>query len=267
MNNTNNNWEILAQDNKNKPHIDPIFGKYKSEQFIAVVTRWGLPLNKKKILKTDLREEAFGDDEVLFSLPVVGCEIYGIDISSTVVKAAAQKGPFPSLKFITADVCKLPFPDEYFDIILSNSTLDHFTAHEDFITALSELKRVLKPSGRLIITLNNKHNINFRILLKLESLLQLKDYPVQFFSMNDVRHACKEVGLAIEHVDSIIHIISPFNSIALCVRRIVPKHIADRIARMCVAFASVLGKSRWTKLFTGWFLAFACVPEQKETEL
>jgi len=258
------NWEDLARENKIQPHIDPIFGAYKSAQFIDAVCAWSPQLTHQVILKTDLREEAFGTDEILFSLPTSGGELHGIDISPTVVHSALQRGDQYPARFIVADVRKLPYPDSFFDVVLSNSTLDHFEDRESFILSLREIRRVLKPNGRLILTVNNKHNLNFRLLLMLESFLKLKEYPVQFFSVRDVRLACAEVGLAIEHCDTIIHIVSPLNSVALFFRTILPKKIADSFASACLFFATLLGKSRWTKIFTGWFLAFSCVPEQKE---
>ena len=45
---------------------------------------------------------------------------------------------------VSADICALPFQDNSFDIILCNHVLEHIP---DDIKAMSELYRVLKPSG------------------------------------------------------------------------------------------------------------------------
>jgi len=66
-----------------------------------------------------------------------------------------------SIKFYKADVMRLPFPNGFFDVITAISVLEHigFGAYGDPICedgdmrAISELKRVLKDKGRLIITL------------------------------------------------------------------------------------------------------------------
>ena len=63
-------WEKVAQNNKNRGHIDSLLGKYKSTEFKNLVQRWVGSFENKRVLKTDLREEAYGDDEVLFSLPM-----------------------------------------------------------------------------------------------------------------------------------------------------------------------------------------------------
>jgi SAM-dependent methyltransferase len=64
----------------------------------------------------------------------------------------------PRVDARVADVRALPFPDGSFDTVLSNSTLDHFASPHDIATALTELHRVLRSGGRLIVTLDNPFN-------------------------------------------------------------------------------------------------------------
>ena len=45
---------------------------------------------------------------------------------------------------VKADICKLPFPDNSYDLILCNHVLEHIP---DDTTAMKELYRVLKPGG------------------------------------------------------------------------------------------------------------------------
>jgi len=47
---------------------------------------------------------------------------------------------------------KLPFKDSYFDFILCSEVLEHI---KDYNLCLSELKRILKPNGFLLLTLPN----------------------------------------------------------------------------------------------------------------
>ena len=48
------------------------------------------------------------------------------------------------LAIIKADICKLPFKDNEFDVILCNHVLEHIP---DDTKAMNELYRVLKPGG------------------------------------------------------------------------------------------------------------------------
>jgi SAM-dependent methyltransferase len=48
---------------------------------------------------------------------------------------------------------RLPFPDGYFDLVLSHEVLEHV---QDDQLAINEILRVLKPSGRLILFVPNR---------------------------------------------------------------------------------------------------------------
>ncbi len=112
----------------------------------------------KVLLKTDLFEEANGEDELLFSLPFEADLKLGIDIDETTVRRASLRRPGACKRFIAADVRHLPFEAGSVDTIISNSTLDHFDSAGDLEISIRELARVLKPGGRLLITLDNPRN-------------------------------------------------------------------------------------------------------------
>lgn len=109
----------------------------------------------ERALKTDLFDEAAGIGLVA-GLSTFSREVHAIDLSPRVVAEAATANP--TGRFVAADVRHLPYPDGFFDIIVSNSTLDHFPHAEDIAEAVAELHRVLKPSGRLLITFDNLAN-------------------------------------------------------------------------------------------------------------
>lgn len=75
--------------------------------------------------------------------------IVGIDLSEKMLEIAEKKcRDYPNVSFQTASVMALPFDDRSFDVVVSASALHYF---EDPISALIEMKRVLKPTGELII--------------------------------------------------------------------------------------------------------------------
>ncbi|MBI3754343.1 MAG: class I SAM-dependent methyltransferase [Deltaproteobacteria bacterium] len=51
--------------------------------------------------------------------------------------------------FLRADAIELPFPNGYFNTVISNCVLEHI---QDVISALTEINRVLKDGGRFYIT-------------------------------------------------------------------------------------------------------------------
>ncbi len=75
--------------------------------------------------------------------------IVGVDISEKMLEIAQQKcHPYPNISFQKASASALPFGDRSFDIIVSASALHYF---DDPIAALTEMKRVLKPEGEIVI--------------------------------------------------------------------------------------------------------------------
>lgn len=59
----------------------------------------------------------------------------------------------PNGEFIEAVVPPLPLPDNHFDWVITFQVIEHIKHDERF---LSEIARVLKPSGRLIVTTPNR---------------------------------------------------------------------------------------------------------------
>ncbi len=88
----------------------------------------------------------------LFLVPVAiefDFELYGSDLSFYMLKNAYKKSREENLKirFLEADIHNLPFPDEYFDILISTNAIHHF----DLVKSLKECARVLKKGGYYII--------------------------------------------------------------------------------------------------------------------
>ncbi|MCK5416139.1 glycosyltransferase [Candidatus Parcubacteria bacterium] len=115
-------------------------------------------LNNSKIL-----EIGCGDGYLLNKLsPKHGV---GIDISSKMIEIA--KNHYPDIKFYQMDAENITL-DEKFDYIIISDTLGYF---EDIQKVFQELKKVSKPSTRIIITY---HNFIWSPFLKLAEKLNLK---------------------------------------------------------------------------------------------
>jgi SAM-dependent methyltransferase len=113
------------------------------------------PSPSLSLLKTDLFDEVAGRG-VVHSLLASGILVTGIDVGPGIVAEAAARNA--GLKAVVADVRSLPFTEASFDVVFSGSTLDHFESVADIQTALGELRRVLRPGGTLIVTLDNPAN-------------------------------------------------------------------------------------------------------------
>ncbi len=81
-----------------------------------------------------------------------GAEVYGIDITPEHHRLAKLNFKLHRQKAVLklTDAANIPFPSNYFDIVYSNGVLHHTP---DTVRCLTEAYRVLKPGGRLILTL------------------------------------------------------------------------------------------------------------------
>jgi SAM-dependent methyltransferase len=77
-----------------------------------------------------------------------GCHVVGVDFSSAMLAFARESAPQASL--IAADAQNLPFDDAVFDVVVSNFGIPHIPDHQ---RALAEIRRIMRPSGRLAMTL------------------------------------------------------------------------------------------------------------------
>jgi ubiquinone/menaquinone biosynthesis C-methylase UbiE len=81
----------------------------------------------------------------------MGLEMWGFDLSSRAVDIARQwmsrtTGQPAEDRVIACDICKLPWPDLFFDHAMSDSVIDSMTA-EIAAAGIAEVARVLKRGG------------------------------------------------------------------------------------------------------------------------
>jgi len=91
--------------------------------------------------------------DTLIAAGIVGPEgkVVGIDMIPAMLKRAKenlQRTDFKNVTFMEASAEKLPFPNEDFDVVISNGV---FNLIPGKVKALSEVYRVLKPGGRMMI--------------------------------------------------------------------------------------------------------------------
>ncbi len=79
----------------------------------------------------------------------LGCEVYGIDLSATMLGAAQSKlGEEATL--ILGDASDMPFDDDFFDLAIAMLTL-HEMPEKMRHPVLREMKRVIKKQGRILM--------------------------------------------------------------------------------------------------------------------
>ena len=198
-------WDSIgAEWIRNKQ--DLLWRRHSDAVNIRLFLRWMGVVAYDLILKTDLFDEAVA---VGLAPAIKGrCRrLIGMDISGSVTVAAKGKVGIPAL---TADVRSLPFPAETFEVIISNSTLDHFQDFADLVQALREFHRVLRQSGQLWITLDNASNplIAMRNAMPFELLRKIGLVP--YFvgvtcTYTQFRQTLVAAGFDVEEIGAVLH--------------------------------------------------------------
>jgi len=114
-----------------------------------------LPFVLRNLDEADRRVLDVGCAESILPLDLAhrGFKVWGIDQRNYPLT-------HPNLEFIVGDICRLSFENDFFDVAISLSTVEHVglgfygdsrREHGD-VAAIRELHRVLKPGAKLILT-------------------------------------------------------------------------------------------------------------------
>jgi SAM-dependent methyltransferase len=222
----------------------------------SLVSRWLGSGPVGGLLKTDLFDEAFGPG-LYRLLKNRSRSVTGIDISALTLSAALSRRG--DLTAACADVRHLPFADDAFDVVVSNSTLDHFASFEDVILSLRELRRVLKPGGHLLLTLDNLANplVALRSFVPFSLLNRLGLVPYYVGATCGPRRLfriLRRLDWEILETDSLMH--AP-RVVAVAIAGFLEKYAApktrQRFLRLLMSFERL---SSWpTRFLTGYYVA------------
>jgi SAM-dependent methyltransferase len=133
-------------DRSDSWYLDPVVARQKADAFLALVERWRDPSASGPTLKTDLFEEANGEDALVPRLEPRSA-IIACDLDLRTARRAQRRFAASGLGVFVGDLRRIGLRDGVLDLAVSPSTLDHFTHGEDIEVALREIRRVLRPGG------------------------------------------------------------------------------------------------------------------------
>jgi len=262
-------WDVVAE-RWLESHPQTLWRRHSDSVNSALLERW-LPGGLGSVLKTDLFDEAVSAG-LYETLAVHAERVVGIDASSAIVAAARSR--HPGLVACKADVRALPFADDEFDAVVSNSTLDHFDSRDEIVRALRELRRVLRPGGTLVLTLDNPLHPVLAVTKALprralnrawagvgraSSRAGLLPYYVgSTLGIRRLRRLLPELGFAVVETGAVVHV--P-RVLAVVVAKQLERRAQERWhARFLRALTSFERLSGWpTRFLTGHFVAVRAV--------
>lgn len=258
-------WDAVAE-RWLEPYPQLLWRQHSDAVNAALLQRW-LPAQLQSVLKTDLFDEAVSAG-LYPPLAARASRVVGIDASSAIVEAARARNS--GLVACCADVRELPFADGQFDAVVSNSTLDHFESSTDIVVSLRELRRVLRPGGTLVLTLDNPWNPVLAVTKALprrglnrawarvggmSSRAGLLPYYVgATLSVRRLRRLLPELGFAVVETGAVVHVPRVMAVlVAHLLERRKKAHSHERFLRGLMAFERL---SWWpTRFLTGHFVA------------
>ncbi|GGF33781.1 methyltransferase [Halobacillus andaensis] len=108
-----------------------------------------IPLVKQHVKKGhSIADLGCGDGYGSYKLAQAGYQVTGLDLSEEMIELAKSRLAHETLHFVQGDLVQLPFEGESFDAIMAINCLEWV---EVPYQGLEEMKRVLKPGGKLCI--------------------------------------------------------------------------------------------------------------------
>ncbi len=129
----------------------------------------------------------------------------GVDIAPAQIEYASAHYGGPDREFRTVSPEALPFRDGAFDLVTMVELVEHLT-EEDCLRLMAEVRRVLRPGGRLILTTPN-YAAFWPLLEKLVNRFGTIDYADQHISKyrrGSLRMLLVRAGFRVEMVETFL---------------------------------------------------------------
>jgi SAM-dependent methyltransferase len=249
-------WESIG-DEWIRTRPQDLWREYCDRINDSVLRPWLSPKTHRRVLKTDLFDEAVGRRGLAPLLTESAATVVGIDLSAGITRAARDRQD-GAVRVARADVRRLPFRDGSFDVVVSTSTLDHFPSLDQVGVALFELHRVLAPGGELLLTLDNGANpvVRLRGVLPIELLQRIRVVPYYVGATCGPKRLAElvaDAGFRLESISASMHVPRlPAVWLARAIARIGSPAARDRFVSAMIAFDR-LGRFS-TRYLTGYFL-------------
>ncbi len=258
-------WDNLPAELHYAEPYDELLAREYSWIYAELINRWAPPSGQRMILKTDLYDEALCKLRS-FAAKVTSADdcVVGMDISKEITGIAklSESTAAQFRHFTCCDVRFLPFPENVFDLIISDSTLDHFKIKDDIRRSLAELYRVLKPGGILVLSLDNSSNLTEPLFRAWIALGLAPFYIGPTLSRRELYVALRDTGFTVTDETAIVHIPRFFGKLAVKLLRLLCGKKLDPDIAGCLRRLNSLEHMR-TRYLTAQFIAVRAVKNRR----
>jgi ubiquinone/menaquinone biosynthesis C-methylase UbiE len=151
-----------------------------------------------------------GCGEGLFLVPFASThkfkEAYGVDIRPGLlekVKRRLNERHITNVNVQYANAASLPFPDEYFDLVVCINLIFNLDSAQTVKKILSEIARVSKRKGCLVLDFRNSRNPLLNLKYALAPLYDstAKKLPLKTYSLEQMRSILADCGFSITGIN------------------------------------------------------------------
>jgi ubiquinone/menaquinone biosynthesis C-methylase UbiE len=109
--------------------------------------------------------------------------LYAFDLSQHMLKRARRRFKTDRIRFLAADLTRLPYADAYFDAIVCGWVVEHLP---DPRPGLAELARILRPGGKLLLMTTED---------TFAGAMSSNLWHCRTYNRRELRKCCEESGL------------------------------------------------------------------------
>lgn len=123
-----------------------------------------------------------------------GAKICGCDLSTEALEMALQNTGLWESDFKIADLDKLPYENDSFDVIICSAVLHFARSKQHFMAMVSELHRTLKPGGYLFVRMTSSFGLPQNYISQGNDNYLLADGSTRFLLTEELFNQMKELG-------------------------------------------------------------------------
>lgn len=212
--------------------LDRITDRIEEELILGLIG----PVEGKRVL-----DVGCGDGMLSVTMAEAGAHVTGLDADPHMLAAARERASKVEAKvtFIEGDARQLPFADDTFDVVVAITVLC-FVVDTD--RAMSEMARVLRPGGHLVISELGRHSL-WAAKRRLSGWLGSMTWrAAQFRTVHDLQHLATAARLDVVQVRGAVY----YPPCDLCARLLAP--LDPRLAAVTTfgaAFIALVARKRY----------------------
>jgi SAM-dependent methyltransferase len=167
-------------------------GQKLFERLVFLPFRWRYRNSIHYVERGRLLDIGCGNGTELYKLKKMGWETYGVEVN----QAASERARSEGLSVFTGDLFEANFPDDSFDVVRMSFVLEHLTNPRQ---TLAEIKRILRPQGRIYISIHHSRSLNYWLFG--EKWFSL-DIPRHLFSFSivTIKRLTSSLGLKVKAI-------------------------------------------------------------------